>query len=120
MDTSAATTTEMDDLEYAELMTEIEDGRREREAAWMEMRNEILARGGITTGDVTRHRLPGQVYRVNGLPVDVIARDMADEGFGTWETGEEFLDEMWVLFEAYQGEWGRLCRSGKARWGRAA
>lgn len=121
MDTTTATeTTEMDDLEYADLMTEIEDAGRIREAVWIEMRNEIMARGGIAAGDVTRHRLPGQVYRVNGLPVDVIARDMADEGYGAWETAEEFLDELWVLFESYQAEWGRLCRSGKARWGRAA
>lgn len=105
------------EFEYAEAMREIEDGDRIREREWLTLRGEIMARGGITAGDVSRHYLPGQVYRVNGLPVDVMARDLADEGFGSWEDGEEFLADLWRMFESYQGEWNR---NGRPRFAMAA
>src|SRR5207244_2477007 len=102
--------------DYAESMVEAEDVAQvaASEIGWTELRREIMRRGGIASGPYTRHWLPGQVYRVKGAAPDVLAADMADEGWGTWEDAEDFLAHLWKLFEAYKAEQAaRIRRSPK-------
>lgn len=93
---------ELAEMDAADTMREIEAGATLRQATWSQLRREIMARGGIAAGPYTRHWLPGQTYRVRGLAPDVMAADLRDEGWGSWETAEDFLVELTRMFEAHK------------------
>lgn len=100
--TSCFSAEELAEMDYADTMREIETAATLREATWSTLRREIMIRGGLAAGAYTRHYLPGQTYRVHGLAVDVMAADLADEGWGSWECAEDFLATLWKLWETEQ------------------
>lgn len=102
------------EAEYAETMLSIEAETEVRELGWAEMRREIMRRGGIASGPYTRHWLPGQVYRVNGAAPDVLAADMRDEGWGTWEDADGFLAQLWVLWESFKAQQAARTRQSRS------